>query len=121
MLYCLPTSTNCKALENLGDENKERNHEGGENLSNRQRSDYGDCHREFHRHASLSNVFVGFMEDRKASDEGAKHTDASYIWISRASEKPDGRGSCGNKQDAINLSPIERMFVVMIVFVVGVR
>jgi hypothetical protein len=60
------------------------------------------------------------MEYREAPNEGADYADAKYVGISRSAEKPDGRCRRSHEQDAVNLSPIRGVFVLMTLVVVVV-
>ena len=60
------------------------------------------------------------MKDRKAANERTNYADTGYIRIARITEKPDGPCRRGHKQDAVDLPPIQRMFVLETVFMVGV-
>jgi len=56
------------------------------------------------------------MEYRKSTNERADYADAHYVGIPRPTEKPNGRSCGGDKQDAVDLSPIQHMFVLVAVF-----
>ena len=47
----------------------------------RERGNDGDSHREFHRHASLDDVFIRLVENRKAADQSAHHADSRDVAI----------------------------------------
>jgi hypothetical protein len=114
----LAASTDRQALQNLCREDEKCDHESGKNLANGERSDDGNSHREFHRHAALGYVFVSFMKDRKAANQGAYHSRGSDVGIRRAAKKPDGSCCRSDEQDAVNVPPVQSMS--MIVFVASV-
>jgi hypothetical protein len=114
----LAASTDRQTLQNLCHEDKKRDDESGKNLANSERSDDGYGHREFHRHAALGYVFVCFVKDRKAANQGAYHADRSDVGIRRTAKKPDGPRRRSDKQDAVDVPPVQGMSV--FVFVVSV-
>ena len=105
MLDCLAASAYGESFENLRDENEKRDDKGGKGFSDRQSRDDGNSHRKLHRHSPLRYVFVGLVEDRKAANQSACHTDGSYVGIRRAAKKPDSPRCRSDEQDAVDLPP----------------
>jgi hypothetical protein len=59
------------------------------------------------------------MEYWESTNECANYADARYVGIPRTTEKPNGGSGGGDKQDPVDLSPVQRMFVLVAVFVAG--
>jgi hypothetical protein len=115
----LTASTDRQTLQNLCPEDKKRDDESGKNLANGERSDDGYGHREFHRHAALGYIFVCFMKDRKAANQGAYHSDRSDVGIQRTAKKPDGPRRRSDKQDAVDVPPVQGISVTAFVLSVA--
>jgi hypothetical protein len=82
-----------------------------------QRRHDGNGHGKLHRHAALHDIFVRFVEYRETANQRTNYADTSDIRIPRAAKKPNCPGRRSDKQHAIDLPPIHRMAVVVIVFV----
>src|SRR2546429_2471550 len=50
-----------------------------EDFTDRKGSHDGDSHGEFHRHAALNDVLVGFMEYRETTNDRTDYADTSYV------------------------------------------
>lgn len=105
-----------ESFENFSDQNEKGDHERSKDLTDRKSSHDGNGHREFHCHPALHNILICFMEDRKTTNHSANHADSSYIGIRGASEKPESACRSGYKQNAVDLPPIQRVFVSMAIF-----
>jgi hypothetical protein len=117
MLDRLPASADRQALKDFCNKDEQRDDEGREDFANGEGGDNGDGHREFHRHTTLHDIFVSFVEYRKSANESTDYADGRGVWISPTPYKPDNAGSRRHEQYATDLTPTWRMPVVLIVFV----
>jgi len=113
---CSP-ATNRQAFQDFSGENKQGDDKSREDFTDRQSGHDGNRHGKLHRHAALHDIFVRFVEYWETTNKGTNYADTSDIRIPRAAKKPNGRGRRRDKQHAIDLPPIHRMAVVVLVFV----
>ncbi|GAA3277586.1 hypothetical protein GCM10020258_59430 [Sphingomonas yabuuchiae] len=109
-----------QALQYLSDEHEQRDDQRCEELADRRRRDDGDRHRQLHRHAALEDVLESFLYDRPTADKEARDADHANGGEWLPSTKPDERCGKRDKSDANGFLPLERMLVVVPVFVVVV-
>src|SRR4029077_4938974 len=86
---------------------------GGKDFANGKRRYNCDCHRELHRHAALSDVFVRLVKYRKAADKSARHTEGGDVGIRSVAKKPVGPRCRSHEHYAVDLPQIQRMSVVL--------
>src|SRR2546429_6555493 len=91
-----------------------------EDFTDRKGSHDGDSHGYFNRHAALNDVLVGFMEYRETTNDRTDYADTSYVGIPCATKNQNGRCRRSHEQDAVDLPPIQRMFVLVAAVMVGV-
>src|ERR1700692_980658 len=99
MADCYAPATDRQSFQDFGDENKQGDDKCCEDFTDRQSSDNGDGHGKLHRHATLDDVFVSFVEYRETPYEGTDYADTGYIWIPTAGEKPNGTRRNSAKKD----------------------
>src|ERR1700680_237703 len=120
MADCCAPAADRQSFQDFGDEDKQGDDKSCEDLTDRQSSHDGDGHGKLHRHAPLNDVLVSFVEYLEPANEGANYADTSYIGIRHAAEKQSGPRRCCDKQYAVDIPPIQRVSVVVLVFVVRV-
>src|ERR1700721_2014534 len=99
-LDCSPASPNSETLQYLSGEDEGRNDQGGEELTNRQRSKKSDRHREFHRHLAFDVVLECFFENGISADESSRYADHADVRKCPPQSKPDRSRSQGHKTNA---------------------
>src|ERR1700722_4771990 len=116
MADCGTSTANRESFKNFGNEYKQGDDQRRKDFTDRQSGYDGDSHRKLHRHAALNDVFVGFVEYWKATNERTEYAESRYIGTVHP-RKPNRPRRCGHKQHAVDISPIQRMFVLVAVFV----
>src|SRR5437667_967726 len=109
-----PASPNCETFQNFGGKHEASNDQRSEELSDSQRRDKSDGHREFHRHLSFDDVLDRFLEDRIPADQ--RSCDANYTDARKWLPKPEPycrRSQC-HKGNTNEFSPFQPVFVLFV-------
>ncbi len=119
LFNCSATATDRIALEQLREENKESDNNRRKKLSDRQRRQEGDSHRQLHSHAAPEEVFPSLFIDR----ESANHRSREREPVTVHERTPPAR-QAGNDDDTqqsqsqIFTGPGPVIVVIMVMIVV---
>ena len=118
---CMPSTRDRHALQDLGDEHKQRDNKRGEEFADRGGSNDGNRHRQFHRHAPREDVFQSLTENRPASDQEADHPKDAETPYRFPEFEPNRRGCDGDKRDARGVLPRKTVLMSGVIVCVACR
>jgi hypothetical protein len=116
-----PAARDGHAFEHFGHQHEQRNDEGGEELSDRGRSDNRNAHGELHGHPPCYDVFGRLLENWPAAYNHAQDTDDAHARKRLPDTKPHRRRGQRDERDAGSLRPREGILAVILIVVVVVR
>src|SRR5690348_1751329 len=122
LFNCSASATDRIALEQLRKENKECDHHRRKKLSDRQRRQQRDRHRQFHGHTALEEIFPGLLIDRKSADHGSGERQPVTVheWTPPAGQAGDDDDTHKSQPDIFTSPGFVMMVMAMVIMLVAV-